>query len=120
VISPLGAITWTVGFLDVSGGLRGHGCHHCFGGHGRKNQVFRLHALQYLHLRRYLPHLRQLGMGRYFTAAAGWTKLGFIDFAGSTVVHSVGGWAALAGAIVLGPRIGKFTKDGKVRPIHGT
>ena len=50
----------------------------------------------------------------------GWLeKLGFIDFAGSTVVHSLGGWAALAGAIVLGPRIGKFTKDGKVRPILG-
>jgi ammonium transporter, Amt family len=50
----------------------------------------------------------------------GWLeKLGFIDFAGSTVVHSVGGWAALAGAIVLGPRIGKFTKDGNVRPILG-
>jgi Amt family ammonium transporter len=50
----------------------------------------------------------------------GWLeKLGFIDFAGSTVVHSVGGWAALAGAIVLGPRIGKYTKNGKVRPILG-
>jgi len=50
----------------------------------------------------------------------GWLeKLGFIDFAGSTVVHSVGGWAALAGAIVLGPRIGKYTKDGKVKPILG-
>ena len=44
---------------------------------------------------------------------------GFIDFAGSTVVHSVGGWAALAGALVVGPRIGKFTKDGKARPIPG-
>jgi Amt family ammonium transporter len=44
---------------------------------------------------------------------------GFIDFAGSTVVHSVGGWAALAGAIVVGPRLGKFTKDGKARPIPG-
>lgn len=43
----------------------------------------------------------------------------FRDFAGSTVVHSVGGWAALAGIIVLGPRIGKYTKDGKVRPIPG-
>ncbi|HEY8995426.1 MAG TPA: ammonium transporter [Lacunisphaera sp.] len=42
----------------------------------------------------------------------------FRDFAGSTVVHSVGGWAALAGVIVLGPRIGKF-KDGKVHPIPG-
>jgi Amt family ammonium transporter len=47
----------------------------------------------------------------------GWlSKLGFHDFAGSTVVHSVGGWAALMGAAVLGPRIGKYVKgaDGKV------
>lgn len=43
----------------------------------------------------------------------------FIDFAGSTVVHSVGGWAALAGAIVIGPRIGKFSKNGDPRPIRG-
>ena len=42
----------------------------------------------------------------------------FRDFAGSTVVHSVGGWAALAGIIVLGPRLGKF-KDGRVHPIPG-
>ncbi|MFC1579762.1 ammonium transporter [Thermodesulfobacteriota bacterium] len=50
----------------------------------------------------------------------GWLeKLGFIDFAGSTVVHSVGGWAALAGAIVLGPRLGKYGKDGSVKPILG-
>ncbi len=45
--------------------------------------------------------------------------LGFIDFAGSTVVHSVGGWAALAGAIVVGPRIGKFASNGTSRPIPG-
>jgi len=51
---------------------------------------------------------------------SGWLEgLGFIDFAGSTVVHSVGGWAALAGAIVLGPRIGKYAKDGTVKPILG-
>jgi len=50
----------------------------------------------------------------------GWLEhLGFIDFAGSTVVHSVGGWAALAGAIVLGPRMGKYTKDGKPTAIPG-
>lgn len=51
---------------------------------------------------------------------SGWLEgLGFIDFAGSTVVHSVGGWAALAGAVVLGPRLGKYTKEGKVKPILG-
>lgn len=44
---------------------------------------------------------------------------GFIDFAGSTVVHSIGGWAALAGAIVLGPRIGKYDENGRPRPIPG-
>jgi Amt family ammonium transporter len=41
------------------------------------------------------------------------------DFAGSTVVHSVGGWAALTGAMVLGPRLGKYSKDGKVLPLPG-
>ncbi|WP_397542586.1 ammonium transporter [Roseovarius salis] len=51
----------------------------------------------------------------------GWlAEAGFSDFAGSTVVHSVGGWAALAGAIVLGPRLGKYGKDGKVNPIPGS
>jgi ammonium transporter, Amt family len=44
----------------------------------------------------------------------------FLDFAGSTVVHSVGGWAALAGALVLGPRIGKYGKDGKVNAFPGS
>ncbi|MEW5949995.1 MAG: ammonium transporter [Thermodesulfobacteriota bacterium] len=50
----------------------------------------------------------------------GWLeKLGFIDFAGSTVVHSQGGWLSLAGAMVLGPRIGKYTPEGKVSAIPG-
>ncbi len=50
----------------------------------------------------------------------GWLeKLGFIDFAGSTVVHSVGGWSALAGAIALGPRIGKYDSKGRPRAIPG-
>ena len=50
----------------------------------------------------------------------GWLgKLGFSDFAGSTVVHSVGGWAALMGTVILGPRIGKFNKDGSANAIPG-
>ena len=50
----------------------------------------------------------------------GWlSKLGMFDFAGSTVVHSVGGWAALAGIWMLGPRFGKYRKDGKINPIPG-
>ena len=50
----------------------------------------------------------------------GWlAKLGMFDFAGSTQVHSIGGWAALVGAAMLGPRIGKYAKDGQVTPIPG-
>lgn len=50
----------------------------------------------------------------------GWlAKMGFWDFAGDTAVHSVGGWAALAGVLVLGPRFGKYSKDGKVNAIPG-
>ena len=50
----------------------------------------------------------------------GWLEgMGFIDFAGSTVVHSIGGWAALAGAVVIGPRLGRFTVDGKPRAMPG-
>ena len=46
--------------------------------------------------------------------------MGFYDFAGSTLVHSVGGWAALAGVLLLGPRLGKYGKDGRMSPIPGS
>ncbi len=50
----------------------------------------------------------------------GWLKtMGFIDFAGSTVVHSIGGWAALAGILVLGPRLGRFAANGQPRSVPG-
>ncbi|MBM7558028.1 ammonium transporter [Halanaerobacter jeridensis] len=48
----------------------------------------------------------------------GWLS-GMVDFAGSTVVHSVGGWAALAGAMVLGPRVGKYNEDGSINAMPG-
>ena len=51
----------------------------------------------------------------------GWLdQMGFYDFAGSTLVHSVGGWAALIGAILLGPRLGKYAADGRLTPIPGS
>jgi Amt family ammonium transporter len=51
----------------------------------------------------------------------GWlSEMGFADYAGSTIVHSVGGWAALTGAIILGARKGKYGKDGRVTPFPGS
>ena len=51
---------------------------------------------------------------------AGWLdQMGFYDFAGSTLVHSVGGWAALVGAILVGSRLGKYGQNGKIKPILG-
>jgi Amt family ammonium transporter len=59
-------------------------------------------------------------IGGHWVWGGGWLgAMGFHDFAGSTVVHSVGGWAALAGVLLLGPRIGKYRADGASRAIVG-
>jgi ammonium transporter, Amt family len=58
--------------------------------------------------------------GHWIWSGDGWlAKAGFHDFAGSTVVHSVGGWAAMMGALILGPRVGKYGSDGSPRAIPG-
>ena len=56
-----------------------------------------------------------------WTWGGGWlSEMGFSDFAGSTIVHSVGGWAALTGAIILGARKGKYNADGSINPMPGS
>ncbi len=62
-----------------------------------------------------------------YTIAGSWKwgggfldSAGFYDFAGSTLVHSVGGWGALMGALILGARLGKFGKDGQIHPLPGS
>lgn len=58
--------------------------------------------------------------GHWIWGAGGWlADKGMVDFAGSTVVHSLGGWVGLAGVLILGPRIGRFNADGSVNPIPG-
>lgn len=56
----------------------------------------------------------------HWTWGGGWlSQMGFHDFAGSSIVHSVGAWVGLAGAAIIGPRIGKYGKDGKAKAIPG-
>ncbi len=58
--------------------------------------------------------------GYFYADNAGWLQqLGFLDFAGSTVVHSIGAWVGLSGIIIIGPRLGRFSKDGKANKIRG-
>lgn len=58
--------------------------------------------------------------GSWVWNTEGWlASLGFVDFAGATVVHSIGAWCALAGVIVIGPRLGRFSRTGEVRDIPG-
>lgn len=57
--------------------------------------------------------------GGHFGGGGWLANMGFVDFAGSTVVHAMGGWVALAGIIVIGPRLGRFGSDGTARDIPG-
>ena len=58
-------------------------------------------------------------LGKTGPLGSGGFGAGYIDFAGSGVVHAIGGWTALAGALVLGPRLGKYNKDGTSNPVPG-
>ena len=55
-------------------------------------------------------------VGSWFWGGGWLAEQGFVDFAGSTIVHSTGGWAALAGVLIIGPRLGKYRSDGTVKP----
>jgi Amt family ammonium transporter len=67
------------------------------------------------------PFVGHWAWGGALGGEKGWLAAkGFVDFAGSTVVHSLGAWVALAALLVLGPRLGRFSQDGSVNPINGS
>jgi len=79
----------------------------------------RIHYKSYMLFTIFLVGISYAVTGHWIWGGGWLYDLGFWDFAGSTVVHSVGGWAGLAGIIILGPRLGKYQSDGSVRPIPG-
>ena len=79
----------------------------------------RIHYLSYMIFATVLVAVFYPITGHWIWGGGWLASLGFWDFAGSTVVHSVGGWAGLAGVMLLGPRIGKYRKTGEVAPIPG-
>jgi Amt family ammonium transporter len=80
----------------------------------------RMHFTTYLIFSAFVTAVIYPIFGSWAWNEHGWLKaLGFVDFAGSTVVHSIGGWCALAGIIVLGPRLGRYSKQGDTREIPG-
>ena len=104
------------GVLPVPVRLRRHLLDDHLGRHGRPHRLRGRPALQHRRERLHLPDLRPLGLGSR-TAGSPRMDTPFRDFAGSTVVHTVGGMIALTGAIALGPRLGrKFKRDGGGMP----
>lgn len=80
----------------------------------------RIHFTAYLIFSAFVSGIIYPVFGSWVWNEHGWLKqLGFVDFAGSTVVHSIGGWCALAGIIVLGPRLGRYSRQGEIREIAG-
>lgn len=80
----------------------------------------RIHFMAYLTFSATVSGIIYPIFGSWVWNENGWLKkLGFVDFAGSTVVHSIGGWCALAGIIVLGSRLGRYSRQGEVREIPG-
>ena len=79
----------------------------------------RIKFVNYLIYSAFISALVYPVVGRWIWGGGFLAARGMLDFAGSTVVHSVGGWAGLAGTLLLGPRIGKFDKNGKARAIPG-